>query len=401
MKILMVNKFLHANGGSETYTFQLGSYLSEQGHEVQYFGMDHPNRVVGNEWDIYTDNMDFHTSKFQKIFYPFKILYSLEAKKKMRIVLEKFQPHVVHVNNFNFQLTPSILYAVREYDKKHGKKTRIIFTAHDYQLICPNHMMYNQTLQKNCDLCKVKSGLQCTKYKCIHQSRIKSFLGTVEHGVYDLLGTYQMIDCIVCPSEFLKQQFAGVKHLEDKVITMHNFVEKSTQNIGKKEDYVLYFGRYSFEKGIGTLIEVCKQLPHIPFVFAGKGPLEATVNEVENITNLGFLSGRELEDVIRKAQFSIYPSEWYENCPFSVMESQLMGTPVIGADMGGIPELIQVGKTGVLFQSGDVDDLISVIERLWQNAEELKGYQVCCQHYQATTLEQYADNLLHAIYRVE
>ena len=122
-------------------------------------------------------------------------------------------------------------------------------------------------------------------------------------------------------------------------------------------DYVLYFGRFSEEKGIGTLIKVCKELPDVQFIFAGTGPLEETVNGIKNIKNVGFQKGEALEKLIREARFSIYPSEWYENCPFSVMESQMYGTPVLGANIGGIPELIQVGKTGELFESGNGKDL--------------------------------------------
>ena len=141
MKILMVNKFLYPNGGSETYIFKIGKQLEKTGHEVQYFGMEHPDRVVGNRAGSYTSSMDFHTGKLQKLIYPFKIIYSLEARRKIRKVLEDFCPDIVHLNNFNYQLTPSILYEIRRFDKKTRKKTGILYTAHDYQWICPNHRM--------------------------------------------------------------------------------------------------------------------------------------------------------------------------------------------------------------------------------------------------------------------
>ena len=109
MKILMVNKFLYPNGGSETYIFKLGEELQRQGHEVQYFGMEHEGRIVGNHAEAYTSNMDFHTGKLQKLLYPFRIIYSKEAYRKMQMVLNDFEPDVVHLNNINFQLTPSVL----------------------------------------------------------------------------------------------------------------------------------------------------------------------------------------------------------------------------------------------------------------------------------------------------
>ena len=132
MKVLMVNKFLHPAGGAETYLFQLGEYLSRQGHEVQYFGMEHPDRKVGNARELYTANMDFHGgSLLKKLSYPFRIISSREARRKMKAVLEDFQPDVIHLNNFNYQLTPSILLAARDYRKHHPVK--ILYTAHDVQ----------------------------------------------------------------------------------------------------------------------------------------------------------------------------------------------------------------------------------------------------------------------------
>ena len=153
MKILMVNKFLHPNGGSETYIFELGKYLNTNGHEVQFFGMEHPDRVVGNHAESYTADMDFHTGKWQRLLYPFKILYSTEARKKIRRVLWDFKPDVVHLNNINFQLTPSIIYEVRKYEKKRGKKVPLVYTAHDYQWICPNHMLRIPSTGEMCNRC--------------------------------------------------------------------------------------------------------------------------------------------------------------------------------------------------------------------------------------------------------
>ena len=118
MRILIVNKFLYPNGGSETYIFKIGQQLQKMGHEVQYFGMEHENRIVGNRVESYTRNMNLKDMKLNKILYPFQIIYSSEARKKIRLVLDDFQPDVVHLNNFNFQLTPSILYEIRKYENR-------------------------------------------------------------------------------------------------------------------------------------------------------------------------------------------------------------------------------------------------------------------------------------------
>ena len=159
-------------------------------------------------------------------------------------------------------------------------------------------------------------------------------------------------------------------------------------------DYVLYFGRFSEEKGIGTLINVCKELPDVQFIFAGTGPLEEMVNGVKNIKNVGFQKGEALEKLIREARFSIYPSEWYENCPFSVMESQMYGTPVLGANIGGIPELIRVGKTGELFESGNAAELKEKIHHLWSDKGLTDQYSRNCRNIRFDDIEEYGEKLM-------
>jgi len=394
MKILMVNKFLFPNGGSETYIFKLGDYLKAHGHEVEYFGMDHERRIVSNCADAYISNLDFHSGKLVKLVYPFKIIYSLEAKKKIRSILEAFDPEVIHLNNFNFQITPSILYEIKAYERKNQQKISIVYTAHDYQLICPNHMMNVPSTRENCERCQEGHYWNCVKLKCIHNSLTRSLIGAFEGYLYRRLGTYKFIDHVICPSNFMEDKISANPALNGKTISLHNFIAEFEEIQSNKEQYVLYFGRYSVEKGIKTLLNACKALPQIPFVFAGTGPMEQELRAMPNVTNLGFLSGAALDDLIRKASFSIYPSEWYENCPFSVMESQILGTPVIGANIGGIPELIEDGVTGELFTSGDYKALTSSIERLWNDQELLSSYRKNCLSKKFATLPEYCDQLM-------
>lgn len=412
MKILMVNKFLYPNGGSETYIFQLGEELQRRGHEVQYFGMEHAGRIVGNRAERYTADMDFHTGKVQKILYPFKIIYSFEAKRKLGEVLRDMNPDVVHLNNINFQLTPSVIYAVRSYERKTGRRVKLVYTAHDYQWVCPNHMMRIPATGKICFACRDGYFGACSKNRCIHNSRVKSLLGTIEAKFYARRKTYGMVDVIICPSEFMKRQLDTNSLLAKKTVMLRNFVEraeadakhemKEVQNQGgaekKRLDYVLYFGRFSEEKGIGTLLTACMALPEIPFVFAGSGPLEPQVNQVKNVENRGFVTGEALRRLIAGARFSVYPSEWYENCPFSVMESQIHGTPVLVSDLGGAPELVQAGRTGELFRGGDVEELTAHIKELWGDPERCEMYRENCRDINFDTVSSYCDKIVRDIY---
>ena len=395
MKVLMINKFLYPNGGSETYIFKLGEFLKSHGHEVQYFGMEHEGRCVGNAVNAYTSDMDFHGgAMLSKLTYPIKTIYSSEARKKLRLVLDDFQPDVCHLNNFNYQLTPSILLEIVRWRKQTGHPCRIVFTAHDYQLICPNHMCHNPNTGENCEKCLGGRFLHCTRGRCIHGSTAKSAIGTMEALFWKRNGVYRYIDAMICCSAFLKAKMDTNPLFAKKTIALHNFVDKVEWKEVQKKDYVLYFGRFSREKGIGTLIQVCKELPDIPFVFAGTGPLESEINGIPNIKNVGFQKGAALEQLIREARFSIYPSEWYENCPFSVMESQMYGTPVLGADIGGIPELIEEGRTGELFESGDAGQLKEKIWMLWQNKPLTEQYSRNCKETSFDDIEEYGKKLI-------
>lgn len=385
----MVNKFLYPNGGSETYMFKLGAYLKSIGHEVEYFGMEHEGRCVSNSLGLYTETMDFHNSSaFKKIRLSLKTIYSKEAKDKMLAVLENFKPDVVHLNNFNFQLTPSIIYAVKEYDKKYNKKIKLIYTAHDFQLICPNHMMMDIHTNTPCEKCIGSNFKNCTINKCIHNSTLKSLLGTLEAEIYNKNGIYSRIDNIVCCSEFMKNMLNTNPVFKNKTVVLHNFIDKIEPKKSKKEDYILYFGRFAEEKGIETLIGA----KNTNFICAGSGPIEDKVNNTNNLENIGFKTGNELEELIRKAKCTVYPSIWYENCPFSIMESIMYQTPVIASNIGGIPELIDNGKTGYLIPPNDSLALEEAINRL--DNSTLENMVENCSKKEFDTVETYAKKLI-------
>lgn len=386
----MINKFLHPNGGSETYIFKLGECLKEYGNEVQYFGMEHENRCVGNNVGAYTSNMDFHGgSKLSKITYPVKTIYSIEARKKIRKVLDDFQPDVCHLNNFTYQLTPSIILEINKWRKDNRKTCKIVFTAHDYNLVCPNHMLNNPLTHENCESCLGGHFKNCIKGKCIHSSTAKSIVGAAEAYFWNAKGVYKYIDKIICCSKFMKRIMDSKPLFAKKTVVVHNFVDDLKYEYKEKENYVLYFGRFSEEKGIRTLLEVCKELPEVKFVFAGSGAFEDEIRKVPNIECVGFKSGKELHNLISKAKFSVYPSEWYENCPFSVMESIMFATPVIASKIGGLPELVQDGVNGILFEYKNKNDLKNKISELWNDDKKSAELSENCKKTKFLDVDKY------------
>ena len=401
MRILFVNKFLYPKGGSETYMLKLGAYLESVGHEVQYFGMESAERCVGNAVNAYTSPMDFHGgSKLSKLTYPIKTIYSVEARRKIRLVLEDFQPDVCHLNNFNYQLTPAIILEIHQWRKQTNHRCRVIYTAHDYQLVCPNHMCRNPITGENCQECLKGSFRSCIKGKCIHGSTTKSIIGAAEAVFWRLNGAYQYIDSIICCSNFVKEKMDSNSMLQSKTVFLPHFVDSVEAKSFQKREYILYFGRYSEEKGLKTLIRVCQSLSNILFVFAGDGPLGGMIKDIANIKDVGFQTGNELERIIGEAQFSILPSEWYEIFGLAAAESINLGTPVLGANIGGIPEVIQDGYTGELFESGNEEDMKRHIQALWTNRDKVFAYSQNGLNFHFVKLADYACQIVK-IYRGE
>lgn len=393
MKILMVNKFLYPRGGCETYMLALGEQLSRLGHEVQYFGMFDEQNTVGNSLGLYTQNMDFHSKGFARFLYPFKIIYSFEAKKKIIKVIDDFKPDIIHMNNINFQLTPSIIYGAKK------RNIPIVQTVHDYQMICPNHLLYNFNENVICEDCIKCSYLSCIKNKCIHGSRIKSILGVIEAKLYSLLGTYKKVDLFISPSYFLENKLIEANTLyKGKTKTIHNFISKNefNSNIGKVEPYIAFAGRISKEKGIELLAETAKLLPEYTFAIAGKGPDEDLLEGIDNIKTLGFMTGEKLRDFMGNAKLLVVPSIWYENCPLSILESQSYGVPVVTMNNGGMAELVKDGISGILIDEPKPEIMAEKLKKAMENSEYYNSLKENCQKIKDNiyTVETYCDILL-------
>lgn len=396
MKILLVNKFLYPKGGAETYVLKLGDILRSCGHEVQYFGLENEKNTAGNRIGAYVADLDFSAGAIKNLHAPFRIIYNAQARRKIRAVLEDFRPDVVHLNNIQFHLTPSIILETEKYRRETGRPVRIVYTAHDYQLICPSHGLFDGNIQI-CEKCLGGNYTHCLRTKCVKNSRMKSLLGMLDAYFWTWSKAYSYIDTIICCSEFLKSKLDTQERFRNKTVAIHNFVDKMQPRQVEKEGYVLEFGHLSEDKGTTTLLEAAKCLPEVRFVFAGYGESEKDIAAVPNAEFVGFKTGEELEVLVRRAAVTVCPSEIYENCPFSVIESQMYGTPVIGSRMGGIPELIREGQTGELFEAGNAVQLAQKLRRILFTPGLVQAYSENCKQAAFETPESYYEKLM-AVY---
>lgn len=373
MKILLVNKFHYLKGGSEKYYFELANLLKEKGHEIAFFSMLNDKNIKTGEKEYFVEEIDLNTGSKLKAL---DVIYSKENKKKMTQALEDFKPDIVHLNNFQRQLSESIVEAIKE------KNIPIVFTAHDVQAVCPAILMLDNN-KEVCELCKNGKYINCIKKGCVKNSKLKSILGAVEARYYRIKKVYnKKISYIITPSEFYKQKLVedGIK--ENKIEAIHNFIDVSQYNLKTEDEgYALYVGRLSKEKGILNLIEAFSSLQNKKLYIAGDGPEKEKIERIikdrhleNDIKLLGYLSQDQVKEYIRKSRFVVVPSIWYENCPYSVLETLAIGKSVIGADIAGIPELVQDKVNGLTYRYDDIRELEEKMKLLFENKELAEEY---------------------------
>lgn len=393
MKILLVNKFLYPKGGAENYTLNLGQLLREKGHEVEYFGMADERNVAGNRLGAEVSAMDFSKGVLHNLHAPFRIIYNAEAAGQLAKVLEAFQPDVVHLNNIQFHLTPSVILAADSHRRKTGRRVKIVSTAHDYQMVCPSHGLFDGQYRL-CEKCLGGNYLHCAAGKCVKGSYLKSLLAALDGAVWRNSRAYRSIDAIICCSAFLKEKLDTNPALREKTLVLHNFSKEFPEERAEKGNYVLQFGHLSREKGTYTLLEAVKGLPEVEFVFAGAGEAVPKLRELPNARYVGFLTGQALEDLVRRAKLTVYPSQWPENCPLSVIESISLGTPVVAGRIGGIPELVREGENGELFEAGNAAQLENILRKLLETPGLLARYEENCGPSGFETRESYYRKLM-------
>jgi len=395
LKILLVNKFHYIKGGSETYYFSLGDLLEKRGYQVIWFSMQDEKNVPCEQSRYFVDHVDFNASgnPAQTAKAAMHLLYSREAGRKFAKLLDDEKPDVIHLNIFQSQLTGAV---VEEAYKRH---IPIVYTAHDLKSVCPNYLMMHH--QQVCEKCLDGNYWHCFANGCMKSSKAKSLLASMEAYVYKLRKIYSKIDYVVTPSYFYKTKLEAADIFRCPIEHIKNFLPAGTvYEPGSRGNYFLYFGRLSKEKGIRTLIEAfSKAYVTQQLYIVGSGPeeeqLTQTVKELgmeDRILFLGFKKGSELKEIVANALCVCLPSEWYENGPYSILEAQASGRPAIVSDYGGLPELVEDGRTGFIIKAGNVPDLREKIRKMSQS--QMDPVYISDQASKAYSADLYADRLI-------
>ncbi len=367
MKVLLVNKFHYKKGGSETYYFSLGDLLEKTGHQVLWFSMKDERNLPCAQSEYFVDHVDFNASggPAKTADAALHLLYSFEAGRKFARLLDDEKPDIVHLNIFQSQLTAAVV------DEAYKRRIPIVYTAHDLKSVCPNYLMMHHGT--TCEKCLDGHYWHCFANSCMKASRAKSLLASMEAYVYKLKKTYRKIDHVITPSGFYKEKLDTADVFRCPIEHVRNFLPAGTAyEAGGRGSYFLYFGRLSVEKGIRTLIEAfSKANVGEKLYIAGSGPEEEQLRSMvkslgmeKRILFLGFKSGAELKETVANALCVCLPSEWYENGPYSILEAQALGRPSIVSDQGGLPELVENGRTGYITKAGNVLDLTEKIREM-------------------------------------
>lgn len=398
MKILQINKFFYPKGGAETYFFELSKLLQDKGHQVIHFGMKHPNNLPSAQAQYFVDEIDFGKSEgLARDLVKFgHMIYSTESKSKLEQLLEKEKPDIAHLHNISHQISPSILTTL----KKHH--IPVVQTLHDYQLICPNYKLFTQGAV--CERCKYHKYYQAAINSCIQDSRVKGGLAGAELAVHQATQIYKKnVDLFITPSNFLRNKLIEWNKNPEQIIHVPNFFDyEKYQPANEPGDYVIFAGRLITEKGIMVLARAAAKLPQIKFKIAGDGDQKAELQNfikergLTNIELLGFQPREEVLDLIAKARLVVLPSVWYENYSMSLLEAGALGKAVVASKIGGNPEIIKDGQTGLLVKPGDADDLAAKIDALYNNPDLIKqlGQQARARLEKENNKEQHYQQLL-------
>lgn len=369
-RILIANKFYYPRGGDCIVAMNLERLLKERGHDVAVFAMQYPENVDSGWNDHYPSQVDFAGSLGNKIKAAKRLMGWGDIITSFTKILDDFKPEIVHLHNIHSYLSP----VLAKLAKRRG--CQVVWTLHDYKLVCPSYACLQNG--KPCEKCIGHSKIHVLKDRCMKGSLAASALAWLEARKWNSNVLDRYTDAFICPSQFMATKMKKDGFDPEKLRVVCNHIDAEKQQLfnslnAERENYYVYVGRLSQEKGVETLLNVASKLPYTLRI-AGDGPLRKQLEEqyasCKNIKFLGHQNAQQVAALLSKAQFSVVPSEWYENNPLSVIESLCAGTPVVGARIGGIPELLNADN-GLTFTSGNRDELKQTIGKAfdtqWNN----------------------------------
>ena len=375
MNILVANWTWFPSGGDWTYIENVTKLYQKNGHQVIPFSMQDERNFPSAYQKYFISNINYKALNVnKKISAGFMVLsksiYSNEAQQCLEDLLDKVDIQLAHLNLINHYITPSILKVLKK------RNIPIIWTLHDYTPICPESTFISN--DKICEACKDGKFYNAVLSKCKKNSLLPSIAAAAENYVHHLKGYYKDVDHFICPSVFSYEKYKSFNFFKDKLHHLyHGYDFSNATNLDfieqVNEKYIVYVGRLERIKGVLTLLKAMKVNPAISLKIIGYGTQEdelkkfAKDNQLKNIEFMGKKPKEEVWTLIKQSAFLICPSEWYEVLGFTIVEALLLGKPVIGSNIGAIPETVIDNKTGLLFEAGNELELANKINKLFND----------------------------------
>jgi glycosyltransferase involved in cell wall biosynthesis len=359
LRILFVHNFYQNRGGEDESTEQEIRLMEKKGHDVRLYSRK--NEEI-ESYSIF--------NKGKLIFEP---TWSSRTFREISLLLQDYQPDIVHVQNFFPLISPSVFYACSE------NNIPAVFTLRNYRLLCPIGIFFRDG--EICEECFVHSLWRSIKYACYHKSRVQTSAVAIALKSHRFLHTWdRKVDLFIALSEFTRKKFISTGIPEDKIHVRPNFLETDPGMGDLHREYALYAGRLSREKGVYELVSEWKNIPHIPLLVVGDGPLRKDIetfileNNIQNVKLIGFIPLEQLLSVMKKALFLVMPTLWYETFGRTVIEAYATGTPVVASNIGVVASLVKDGITGTTFDPKEPMDLVKKINYAMEEPKRLRGW---------------------------
>jgi glycosyltransferase involved in cell wall biosynthesis len=366
LKILIVNTKHFYGGGDSTYSFNLAKLLSNHSHKIAFFAMQDERNLPDSNADLFVSSIDFRDlNKHRSVLNGMKVLtrtiYSTEARKNFALLLNRFSPDIIHLQNFIGHITASILYEAKQ------RGVPVVWTLHDCYLACPNAIFLNDRTKQICEACQGGHFYHAIIQRCKKDSLLASSMAAFVAYCNRWMGVLNKVDAFLSPSYFLKKKLVENGLNDCQIHHLPLFISQNRfSNDQQDQGYLLFLGKLEELKGINILIEAIRLVKDVPLMIAGRvdEPLASMLPELlpENAKYVGLKAGQELADLTRNAFALVLPSICYENQPYSILEAFAAGKPVIASNLGGMTELVSHQERGLLVKPGDPLELANAFQ---------------------------------------